>query len=57
MDPPSLWDYYRSLNITRSTFFGNALAVNRFEVAKEWSALGRPVDRDSWGMSVPTVNA
>lgn len=57
MDPPSLYEYYRSVNITTSKFFQNALSMNRFEVAREWSSLGKPVDRDQWGMSVPTVNA
>jgi hypothetical protein len=57
MDPPSLKDYYRSVNITSSSFFQNTLEMYRFEVAKEWSALGKPVDRDQWDMTVPTVNA
>ena len=29
--------------------------MNRFGVAKEWSALGKPVDRNQWQMTVPTV--
>jgi endothelin-converting enzyme len=56
MDPPTLKEYYSSVNVT-STFFDNALCMNRFSVAREWSALGKPVDRDEWGMTVPTVNA
>lgn len=27
------------------------------EVEREWSALGKPVDREQWDMTVPTVNA
>jgi endothelin-converting enzyme len=57
MNPPTLKDYYTSVNITSSTFFSNSLSMSRFEVAHEWSALGKPVDRDAWGMTVPTVNA
>lgn len=57
MDPSSLLNYYRSVDITSSTFFKNALSMNRFGVAEEWSSLGKPVDRDQWGMTVPTVNA
>jgi endothelin-converting enzyme len=57
MDPPSLHDYYRSVNITPKTFFQNALSMSRFDVAREWSSLGKPVDRNEWGMTVPTVNA
>jgi len=57
MDPPSLLDYYRSVEVSPSTFFKNYLSIIRFDVAREWSSLGKPVDRDEWGMSVPTVNA
>ena len=54
MDPPSLKRYYDFVNISRKDFFNNALAINRFDVAREWSSLGKPVDRDEWGMSVPS---
>ncbi|PBP18292.1 Metalloproteases (zincins), catalytic [Diplocarpon rosae] len=57
MNPPTLHDYYRSIDITPTTFFQNALSMSRFAVAHEWSSLGKPVDRDEWGMTVPTVNA
>ncbi|GJC90744.1 endothelin-converting enzyme [Colletotrichum liriopes] len=57
MDPPSLNDFYNTVNISSETFFENGLAVRRFAVGYEWSALGKPVDRDQWGMTVPTVNA
>jgi endothelin-converting enzyme len=56
MNPSTLTKYYESVNIT-SEFFQNHLSVNRFAVQDEWSALGKPVDRDQWGMTVPTVNA
>ncbi|TDZ38965.1 Endothelin-converting enzyme-like protein [Colletotrichum trifolii] len=57
MDPPSLNKFYESVNVTSDTFFQNALVVSRFAVGYEWSALGKPVDREQWGMTVPTVNA
>lgn len=57
MDPSTLENYYKSVNISSDTFFNNALAMRRFSVDDEWSALGKPVDRDQWGMTVPTVNA
>ncbi|KAE8452493.1 hypothetical protein EG329_000395 [Mollisiaceae sp. DMI_Dod_QoI] len=57
MNPPSLQKYYKSINITPSTFFQNTLNMNRFDVARQWSSLGKPVDRNEWGMTVPTVNA
>lgn len=57
MDPPSLQDYYRSVNISSTAYFQNTINMNRLEVAREWSSLGTPVDRDQWDMTVPTVNA
>lgn len=58
MDPAKLREYYNSLEISpSSSFFQNDLAMGKFSVAQEWNSLGKPVDRDQWGMSVPTVNA
>lgn len=57
MDPSSLQSYYQSISVTPSTFFQNSLSMSKFDVAREWSGLGKPVDRDEWGMTVPTVNA
>lgn len=57
MNPSDLHAYYQSVKISPDDFFNNALAINRFDVAREWSSLGKPVDRNEWGMSVPTVNA
>ena len=57
MDPSSLHDFYSSVGVSPDTFFANALAMDRLDVAREWSSLGKPVDRDQWDMSVPTVNA
>ncbi|OSS43699.1 hypothetical protein B5807_11538 [Epicoccum nigrum] len=57
MDPPSLEKYYDSVNVSSDTFLQNALSVRRFAIDDEWSALGKPVDRDQWGMTASTVNA
>ncbi|KIW32984.1 uncharacterized protein PV07_04489 [Cladophialophora immunda] len=57
MDPVSLKKYYDPVNITSSTYFGNAVSVIRAELSREWAALGKPVDRNQWDMTVPTVNA
>ncbi|RII10824.1 hypothetical protein CUC08_Gglean006824 [Alternaria sp. MG1] len=57
MDPPTLEEYYETVNVSSDAFFANALAMRRFAVKEEWSALGKPVDRDQWDMTVPTVNA
>jgi endothelin-converting enzyme len=54
MDPPTLENYYDSVNVSSDTFFANAMAMRRFAIKEEWSALGKPVDRDQWDMTVPT---
>jgi endothelin-converting enzyme len=56
-DPKALKDYYKSVKISSATYFDNALSIDRAEVVREWSAVGKPVDREEWGMTVPTVNA
>ena len=55
-DPAELRRYYDSVNITRTAFFENALSMAQFDAGHEWSALGKPTNRDEWDMSVPTVN-
>ncbi|KAI0996094.1 Neprilysin [Podosphaera aphanis] len=57
MDPQSLSNFYAHVNITSTNFFENTLSLAHFEVSRRWSALGKPVDRDEWSMTVPTVNA
>lgn len=56
-DPDSLASYYKTVNISSKTYFANAVSIVSFAVAEEWSSLGKPVDRDRWDMTVPTVNA
>ncbi|RMZ85142.1 hypothetical protein DV738_g36, partial [Chaetothyriales sp. CBS 135597] len=57
LDPAELQEYYSSVNISNATFFSNAVALTKLEVQRNWASLGKPVDRNEWGMSVPTVNA
>jgi endothelin-converting enzyme len=57
MDPPELSNYYKTVNVNSTTFLDNALSMTRLEVGRMWNALGKPVDRDEWGMTAPTVNA
>lgn len=54
---PVMWRDYSKLATTRASFFGNSLAANRFEVQRQLSKVGKPVDRTEWLMSPPTVNA
>ena len=57
MDPDSLAAFYQTVNISPDTYFANAVQMSSFEVAYEWAALGKPVDRNRWDMTVPAVNA
>ena len=50
-------EYYSPVTIEPDTFFQNWLSINRFSNREMWSSLGKPVDRDEWGMTASTVNA
>jgi len=54
---PETWRDYSALTIKPDDYFGNVLRASQFEDAREWRKLGKPVDRNEWGMTPPTVNA
>ena len=54
---PEKWRDYSSLEVKPDDYFGDALRAHHFEDARRWNKLGKPVDRDEWGMTPPTVNA
>ena len=54
---PATWRDYSKLEVKRDDYFGDALSASRFEDAREWNKLGKPVDLNEWGMTPPTVNA
>ena len=56
-DSSALENYYATVNISSTAFFENAVSIAKFDASRQWSALGKPTDRDEWGMSAPTVNA
>ena len=55
-DSFALEKYYASVNINSTAFFANELSIREFIVKREWSALGKPTNRDEWGMTADTVN-
>lgn len=57
LDPAALHQYYEALQISKTEYFENALNANMFSTKHRFSALGKPTDRNEWGMTVPTVNA
>jgi putative endopeptidase len=54
---PDRWRDYSSLTIGRESLLANVSAAAAFEQAHELDKIGRPVVRDEWHMSPPTVNA
>jgi len=53
---PSKWKTYE-FEIDPKTYSSNALRARAFDVARELAKVGKPVDREEWQMSPPTVNA
>ncbi len=54
---PDKWRDYSALRIVRGDLLGNVLRANAFEYHRNIDKLGRPIDRDEWGMTPQTVNA
>jgi len=54
---PSKWRDYSTLNIVRGDFLGNVERANTFEVNRQLAKIGKPLDRNEFGMTPPTVNA
>ncbi|ROW15879.1 hypothetical protein VPNG_02636 [Cytospora leucostoma] len=49
--------YYSNVNVSAESFFANRLSSTKNDVRREWAQVGKPVDKDEWDMSAPTVNA
>jgi putative endopeptidase len=54
---PDKWRDYSRLEIVRGDAFGNNLRATEFESRRQLAKIGKPVDRDEWITSTPTVNA
>lgn len=54
---PSRWRDYTALQIVRGDALGNSLRANAFEVQRQLSKIGKPLDKQEWEMTPPTVNA
>ena len=54
---PDVWRDYGSLKIVRGDLLGNFLRANEFEAHRQIAKIGKPLDRNEWGMTPPTVNA
>jgi predicted metalloendopeptidase len=54
---PEKWRDYSSLTISKDDLVGNLKRAAEFEVRRNISKLGKPIDRLEWGMTPQTVNA
>jgi predicted metalloendopeptidase len=54
---PDKWRDYSKLDIVRGDFVGDTLRAENFEFARRTRKIGKPVDKQEWGMTPPTVNA
>lgn len=52
-----LQKYYGKVKVSADAFFENRLSSTTNDVKREWAQIDKPVDKDEWGMSAPTVNA
>ena len=54
---PDKWKDYSKLNISRESYLNNVLAAREWANKDEIAHFGKPIDRNEWGMTPPTVNA
>jgi putative endopeptidase len=54
---PDRWTDFSTLKITNSSYFENSIAANEFDYIDMISKMGKPIDKNEWGMLPQTVNA
>jgi putative endopeptidase len=54
---PSKWRDYSALAIREGDLLGNAERAAKFEWDYDVNRIGKPIDREEWGMTPQTVNA
>lgn len=54
---PDKWRDYSKMEIVKGDLFGNMKRAREFEHNRILAKVGKPVDRDEWGMTPQTVNA
>ena len=54
---PDQWKDYSALTISRESYLQNLLAARQWDYRQNAAKLGKPIDRNEWGMTPPTVNA
>ena len=54
---PEKWRNYDSMQIDRTSYLQNLMSAARWASDYNLDKIGKPVNRDDWNMSPPTVNA
>jgi putative endopeptidase len=54
---PNKWRDYSALSVARADLVGNVMRAREFAHRYDIGKLGKPVDRNAWGMTPQTVNA
>ncbi len=54
---PAKWRDYTALKIVRGDALGNSLRANAFETHRQLAKIGKPLDKQEWQMTPPTINA
>jgi endothelin-converting enzyme/putative endopeptidase len=54
---PDVWRDYGKYKTSSTSFYDNLVGGAAFETARNFAKVGKPVDKNEWYMSPPTVNA
>jgi putative endopeptidase len=54
---PERWQDYAALDVVPDSFAANVRRARAHAIARQIARVGKPVDRDQWLMTAPTVNA
>jgi predicted metalloendopeptidase len=54
---PNKWRDYTKLTVSKDDLVGNVIRSRQFDYNKELNKLGKPIDREEWGMTPQTINA
>jgi predicted metalloendopeptidase len=54
---PTQWRDYTGLTVAKDDLVGNWMRAQEFEYRRNIAKLGKPIDRNEWGMRPQTVNA
>lgn len=54
---PDKWKDYSALDVKDDVFANNIMRGNAFAAKDNFSQIGKPVDKNAWGMTPSTVNA